>query len=114
MFVLGIVSNIFSIITFQTKTSQKVGCSLYLLSTSIISLLTILIFLLKFFILIYIQITFDIGRSFLLFNCITMDFLIRVLLSIGDWLNAYVAIERVFTIKKGTTFNQKKSKTIAK
>jgi hypothetical protein len=114
LFVLGLISSIFSIFTFQTAISRKVGCGLYLLSTSIISLLTMIIFLLKFFILIYTQITLNTSRSFLHFNCVSIDFLLRVLLSTGDWLNACVAVERVFTVYKAVSFNQKKSKSIAR
>jgi hypothetical protein len=114
MFVLGLISSIFSIFTFQTATSRKVGCGFYLLSTSIISLLTMIIFLFKFFILIYTQITFNTRRSFLFSNCVSIDFLLRVLLSTGDWLNACVAVERTFTACKGVSFDKNRSKFIAK
>ncbi|CAF4043967.1 unnamed protein product, partial [Rotaria sp. Silwood1] len=114
MFMLGLISSIFSIFTFQTEISRKVGCGLYLLSTSIISLLTMVIFLLKFFILTYTQINFNTHRYFHLFSCISIDFLLRVLLSIGDWLNACVAIERIFTVSKGANFDKNKRRSIAK
>jgi hypothetical protein len=43
-----------------------------------------------------------------------MDFLIRSLLSIGDWLSGCVAIERAINVSKGINFNKIKSKTFAK
>jgi hypothetical protein len=114
LFVLGIINSVLSILTFQTKTSRKVGCGLYLLSTSFISSLTIMIFLLKFIILIYTQISSNTSRSFLLSSCKSIDFLLRVLVSAGDWFNACVAVERAITVFKGINFDQKKSKYIAK
>jgi hypothetical protein len=114
LFVLGIVNSLLSIITFQTKTPRKVGCGLYLLSTSIISLLTIIIFSLKFSILIYTQISSNTSRSFLLFSCKSTDFLLRVLVSTTDWFNACVAIERAITVFKDVNFDQEKSKYISK
>ncbi|CAF4144207.1 unnamed protein product, partial [Adineta steineri] len=48
MFVAGLINSILSFITFQTKDSQQVGCGMYLLASSITSLLAISIFIIKF------------------------------------------------------------------
>ena len=40
--------------------------------------------------------------------------IIKVLLSINDWLYGCVSIERVVTVAKGVTFNKLKSKQMAK
>jgi hypothetical protein len=87
---------------------------LYLLATSITSCLTMLMFALKLLLLILSQISIITNHSFLLFNCRTMDMLLKALLVIGDWLNACVAIERTLTIHTGIKFNKTKSKKIAK
>jgi hypothetical protein len=42
-----------------------------------------------------------------------MDFLVRSLLAIADWLNACVAIERAMTVIRGVNFNKNKSKRVA-
>ncbi|CAF4020815.1 unnamed protein product, partial [Rotaria sp. Silwood1] len=46
--------------------------------------------------------------TFLLFNCISMDTLLRISLNTGDWLNAAVAVERLFSVWKGISFNSEK------
>jgi hypothetical protein len=43
-----------------------------------------------------------------------MDFLVRSLLAITDWLNACVAIERALTVIQGLNFNKNRSKRVAR
>ncbi len=43
-----------------------------------------------------------------------MDFILRVLISTGDWLNACVATERMIYICRGVNFNTTKSIRAAK
>jgi hypothetical protein len=47
-------------------------------------------------------------------NCISMDFILRSLPAIGDWLSACVAIERAFVVLNDVTFNKNKSKQMAR
>ena len=54
------------------------------------------------------------NRLFLRMQCIFIDFLLRFLVSSGDWLNACVAIERTVNVSKGVNFNKRRSKQIAK
>ncbi|CAF1509173.1 unnamed protein product, partial [Rotaria sordida] len=112
--IAGITDSVLSIITFGNKESRKTGCGLYLLTSSIITLLIMVIFALKFWILIIAQITYMTNQSFLKFQCISIDFFLRIGLSMDQWLNACVGIERTITIIKGTRFDKNKSKQIAK
>jgi hypothetical protein len=89
MFVFGFISGLLSILVFRRKTSIEVGCGIYLLINSIISVITISTFTIT-------------------------DVLLRILLSSGDWLNACVAIERAFTAIQGLIFNKSKSVFTAK
>jgi hypothetical protein len=114
IFLIGIINFLLSIITFQNKQTRVTGCGIYLLISSINSIFIIILFTNKFWILVLTQIGTITNRSFLKFNCITVDFFLKVFLSINDWLNACVAIERGFTVMKGVKFNQTQSKTIAK
>jgi hypothetical protein len=43
-----------------------------------------------------------------------MNFLLRVCLHIDQWLNACIAIERVYTVIKATRFDKQNSKNTAK
>ncbi len=71
-------------------------------------------FTLKFWILLAAQITYSMNRTFLSFQCISFDFLLRIGLNMDQWLCACVAVERAVTTIKGIHFNQKKSKKIAR
>ncbi|CAF3636743.1 unnamed protein product [Rotaria sordida] len=114
MFILGFLNGSLSIITFYDKKLREVGCGIYLLGTSIISLLIMSVFALNFWLLFIAQSNLVINRSFLLVRCITIESLLKILFSITNWLNACVAAERSLTIHQGIHFNKEKSKRIAK
>ncbi|CAF1225711.1 unnamed protein product [Rotaria sp. Silwood1] len=112
--VVGLINGILSLITFQNKQVCEVGCGFYLIGSSITTLLTTIIFALKFWILVLAQMTVISNRVFLKIQCVSFDFLLRVCLNMDQWLNACIAIERTITVLKGINFNKKKSKTNAK
>jgi hypothetical protein len=93
IFAIDLINGLLSILTFKSQVVQ-VGSSIYLLSSSVVSVLVIIMFVLKFWFLFLSQMAFLTNRLFSLFNCIMMDFLVKTLLNTGDWLNACVAIER--------------------
>ncbi len=111
---LGFTNGILSLITFQNKTTRESGCDLYLLSSSIITLLAIMVFFLKFLILLLSQMGSINNRSFLTIQCHSIDFLLRFSLIMDQWLTAFVAVERAFVVAKGIQFDKKKSKLTAK
>jgi hypothetical protein len=111
---LGFTNGILSLITFQNKTTRESGCGLYLLSSSIITLLAIMVFFLKFLILLLSQMGSINNRSFLTIQCHSIDFLLRFSLIMDQWLTAFVAVERAFVVAKGIQFDKKKSKLTAK
>ncbi|CAF4759733.1 unnamed protein product, partial [Rotaria sp. Silwood2] len=78
------------------------------------TLLTTIIFGLKFWILVLAQMATLSNRSFLQIECLLFDFILRVCLNMDQWLNACVATERTITMIKGARFRKKKSKRIAK
>ena len=110
----GFLNSVIGIITFRDKNLCTNGCALYLLASSIASLLTMIMFSIKFWILIIAQITPITNRIFLQFQCLTVDILLRIFLSSDQWVNAFVAIEQAITVVQGVNFNQKKSKQLAK
>jgi hypothetical protein len=112
--IAGLINGILTMITFKSKLVREVGCGLYLFGSSITALLTIIIFGLKFWILFLAQIERISNRTFLSFQCHSIDFLLRLCLNMDQWLNACVAMERAITAKKGFNFNKKKSKQAAK
>ncbi|CAF3786884.1 unnamed protein product, partial [Rotaria sp. Silwood1] len=114
MFVIAIINGVLSVITFRTKRSLGIGSGVHLLASSITSLLTMTLFTLKFFLLVFSQMSIITNYSFLLLHCICTDILLKAFLAIGEWLNACVSIEQIFTIQLGTKFNRISSKKAAK
>ena len=111
---IGLIDGIICLITFKNKTIREVGCGLYLLISSITTIFTMVVFGLKFFILLFTQMKSTSNESFLLFQCRSIDFILRICLSMDQWLNACVAIERTMVIIKGPKFSKKKSQKAAK
>ena len=111
---IGLLDALLSIRTFQAPMIQKTACGLYLWASSITSLLVIIAFAMKMSLMIVSQMGTITQRSFLLVHCIIMDSLVRVLLSVGDWLRACVCVELAFTICQGVTFDPAKSKRRSK
>ncbi|CAF1346190.1 unnamed protein product [Adineta ricciae] len=112
--IAGLINGICTMITFQNKKLREVGCGLYLLCSSITTLIVTILLALKFWILICAQISSITNRLFLLIQCISLDYLLRVFLHMDQWLNACVACERVINISKAVHFNRRKSVQVAK
>ncbi|UJR17035.1 hypothetical protein I4U23_003933 [Adineta vaga] len=110
----GLINGILSLLTFKSGKLREFGCGIYLLFTSVIILLTMIIFTLKFWIFIYSQIGLIQNELFLKFQCIFLDFLLRICLTMDQWLTAFVSIERAIIAVKGINFNQRKIKSFAK
>jgi len=101
MFILGLINGLLSFLTFCREKSKQVGTGYYLLFSSIISILIIILLTIKFWELILSQMSLITNRSFLYFNCISIDITLRILLSLSEWLNACVAFERMISVIKG-------------
>ena len=114
IFVAGLINSILSIITFQSKKSREVGCGIYLLASSITSLLTVSIFTLKFWFLFLTHTNLSINRSFHRGGCLSLEFILKVCLYADNWFNAAVALDRAMTVHKGIYFNKTLSKRIAR
>jgi hypothetical protein len=114
LIITGFVNSILSLITFSNKSVCEVGCGLYLLSSSITTLLTTIMFGLKYFILLLSHMSMIRNRIFLSGQCYSFDFILKIFLSLDQWLNALVAIERTITMIKGASFNKKESAKTAK
>ena len=115
MFFVGFVNGVLSIVTFGfTPSIRKIGCGIYLLTSSIINLFTIHILLIKFLLLFFIQNGTIVQQWILQGSCILTDFFIRALLNMTDWLSACIAIERILTVVMGIKFNNRKSQQVSR
>jgi hypothetical protein len=82
---VGLIDGIICLITVKNKVIREVGCELYLLSSSITTLLTMIVFGLKFFILLITQMGNTSNESFLLIQCRSIDFILIVF--VFRWIN---------------------------
>ncbi|UJR18722.1 hypothetical protein I4U23_005629 [Adineta vaga] len=55
MFSGGLINSVLSLLTFQSKRTRQVGCGIYLFASSLMSLLTVSIFTVKFWFVIFTQ-----------------------------------------------------------
>ncbi len=83
----------------------EAGCGIYLLTSSITSLLTMILF--------YSHQDINGQRHIPKGNCFGIESLLKVFLYLDNWLNACVAIERTIFVIQGITFNKNRSKRIA-
>ncbi|CAF3318798.1 unnamed protein product [Rotaria sp. Silwood2] len=114
IFILGLISGSCSIITFSRKKIKEVGCGFYLLVSSISSICMVVVLTIKFSQLVLSQVLLLTNRSLLIVNCISLDFMLKILLVSTEWFNAGVAVERMTNVIQCAKFNKRKSKQIAK
>ena len=112
--ILGFINSLCSWLTFKNRSIHQVGCGIYLLISSIITMLLTVCFGFKVWFLIWIQISLIENQLFLKIQCHSIDFLVRCCLSLDQWLNACVATERAICAIQGVRFNKTKSKQFAK
>ena len=111
---LGLINGILSLITFKNKIIREVGSGWYLLGSAMMTLIGMIIFGLKLMILIFTQMASINNRLFLQIQCLSLDFLLGICLSMNQWFDACVAIERAIAVIKGARFIKEKSKKIAR
>ena len=114
MLVGGLINSFCCIFTFKDKEIRKLGCGIYLFTSSITSLLTIIVFTLKYWFLILTQTNTTIRLDTFRGGCVIIDPILKIFLYTDTWLNVCVAIERSFSVMKGVKFNQKKSQQVAR
>jgi hypothetical protein len=113
IFIIGLINSILSIITFSREKSHETGCGIYLLASSITSLLTMILFLMKFWFLFYSHQDHQNKKKIIEGNCFAIELILKALLYLDNWLNACVALERIVYVIQGPSFNKKRSRKIA-
>jgi hypothetical protein len=114
MFVAGLINSVLSFLTFQNAELRKVGCGMYLLASSITSLLTICMLTVKYWFVVLTQMDTSLSLSIYEGGCRSIEPLLKLFLCLDGWLNGCVAIERAINVLKGVNFNKEKSKRIAR
>ncbi|CAF1384324.1 unnamed protein product [Adineta steineri] len=114
MFVVGVVNACLAIFVFIDKKAREVGCGYYLLASSVTSLIIVILFTIKFWILFLSRVDRSNHRSLAIASGFAIEIPLKVFLFMDNWLSACVAIERVYTVVKRMSFNKKKSRKVAK
>ncbi|CAF1539313.1 unnamed protein product [Adineta ricciae] len=114
MFAIGIINGFLSLLTFRGEKPQEVGCGIYLFYASITSICAVCVLMIKIWLLLLSQMGAMMNPTFLMIQCISVDFIVRNALYIGDWLNASVAVERAISVLKNTTYDKRKSRQMSK
>ena len=110
----GLINGFLVFVTFYSQQHRNTGCCIYLFASSISSCLITVMFTLKFWILLFSQMSLIMNWSFLSIQCVSIDFLLRIFSTMNNWFNACVAVERAMTLSQGVRFNKNKSKQAAK
>ncbi len=71
-----------------------------------------IMFPIKYWIIIISQLGLIKNKLFLKIHCHLMDFLIRFCLTMDQWLTTFVSIERTYITIKGVHYNKKKTRLI--
>ncbi|CAF3982006.1 unnamed protein product [Adineta steineri] len=114
LFVVGLINSVLSLLTFRQEDTRTVGCGIYLLTSSIISVLTVTMLLIKFWFVLLTQMNLSTSRSGLRVGCLVIEPLLKTSLWMNSWLSACVAIERAVNTWKGVYFNKPLSKKFAR
>jgi hypothetical protein len=114
MFVAGLINSVLSFLTFRSQDLQKIGCGMYLLASSITSLVTVSMFTFKFWFVVLTQINVSTSLSVLRGGCVSIEPILKLFLYSDGWLNACVAVERAVLVFKGVNFDKKKSQHFAR
>ena len=114
LILVGFINSICAMLTFRQQSLCQVGCGIYLFTVSVTTLLTTIIFGLKFWLLIQIQRGIITNRVFLMIQCYSIDFLFSCCLKMDQWLTTCIAIERATITIKSVRFNKRKSRQSAK
>ena len=114
IFAGGLINSLLSLLTFLNVELRKVGCGIYLLSSSITSFLTISLLTIKFWFVVLSQMLASVSFSAFHGGCVSIEPLLKLFLYVDTWFNACVAVERAVSVSKGVKFNRKRSKRIAR
>ena len=114
IFLVGSLNSFLAFIVFNHRNTRQVGSGVYLLLSSIVSLLVVSMLTANFWFVILTHINPSIHRSILRLGCILFEPGLKLFLDLNQWLNAFVAIERATAVSKRIKFNKRRSRRLAR
>ncbi|CAF3864961.1 unnamed protein product [Rotaria magnacalcarata] len=106
LFLVGVICNIIGIFTFTQSATHESGCGLFLLVSSLIGFLTMIVLIVKVITMLVIKQTN--------ISCSLMEFLLKWWSGSCEWLNACVAIDRTWAVIHSVNYSRAKSKKRAR
>ena len=103
---INVIFNTPSIFVFSKKKFRQVGCDLYLFYLTVVSGIGLILLFLRFFYMLIIQMYLIENILFLRIGCKSLEYLIRLIPSVFDWLTVCISIERVYTVIKDVQFTK--------
>jgi len=103
---ISLIFNAISIMIFSNKELRQVGCDLYFLYITIVSEIGLILLFLRFIYMIIIQMYIIDNILFVKISCISLEYLIRLIPSLFDWLTVCISIERAYTVIKDVQFTK--------
>jgi len=104
--IISFILNIISIIIFSNKKLRQVGCDLYLLYLTIISQIGLVLLFFRFIYMIIVQIYTIENDLFIKISCKFLEYSLRLIPSLFDWLTVCISIERTYTVIKDIQFTR--------
>jgi hypothetical protein len=103
---ISLIFNTLSIFVFSNKELRQVGCDLYLLYLTIVSQIGLILLFLRFIYMIIIQMYVVDNLLFIQISCISLEYSLRLIPSLFDWLTVCISIERAYTVFKDVQFTK--------
>jgi hypothetical protein len=103
---ISLIFNTLSIFVFSNKELRQVGCDLYLLYLTIVSQIGLILLFLRFIYMIIIQMYTIDNLLFIQISCISLEYSLRLIPSLFDWLTVCISIERAYTVFKDVQFTK--------
>jgi hypothetical protein len=100
MFAAGLTNSALSFLTFYSKDIRRLGCGMYLLASSITSLLTIGMFTVKFWFLLLTEMNVSVGLSVLWGGCMSVESMLKLFVYLDAWLNVCIGVDRAVHVYK--------------
>ena len=114
VFLVGAVNSFFGLLAFNHRNTLEIGSGVYLLLSSIVSLLAVSMLTMKFWFVVIPHLNPSIDIRILRLGCILLEPSLKLFLYMNQWLTAFVAVERGTAVFQGIRFNKRSSQRLAR
>ena len=106
LLLFSLIFNTISAIVFSSKKLRQVGCDLYLLCLTIVSKIGLILLFLRFIYTMMVRMYVVDNDLLVRIGCISLEYLLRLVPSLFDWLTVCISVERAYTLSKDIRFTK--------